>query len=81
MQDGGKGHQSVEDCLKESRRRYAKEMNRAIMCRTKVQKLQLVQDWKRDYSPLMVKELIACAKDKVVMAAISNWDVNNWGKK
>jgi len=26
---------------------------------------------------LMVKELIACAKDKVVMAAISNWDVNN----
>jgi hypothetical protein len=81
LQEGGKGHQSVEDCLKESRRRYAKEMNRAIMCRTKVQKLQLVQDWKRDYPPLVVKELIACAKDKVVMAAISNWDVNNWGKK
>jgi len=56
-------------------------MNRAILCRTKAQKLQLVQDWKRDYSPLMVKELIACAKDKSVMAAISNWDVDNWGKK
>ena len=71
----------MEDGLKESRRRYAIEMNKAIRCRTKVQKLQLVQDWKEKYSELMVKELIACAKDKSVMVAISNWDVDNWGKK
>ena len=69
----------MEDGLKESRRRYAIEMNRAIRCKTKVQKLQLVQDWKAKYDPIMVKELIGCAKDKQVMAVISNWDVDNWG--
>jgi hypothetical protein len=43
--------------------------------------LQLVQDWQAKYDPIMVKELIGCAKDKKVMAVISNWDVDNWGKK
>ncbi len=71
----------MEDSLKASRKRYAEEMNRAIRCRTNVQKLQLVQDWKAKYDPITVKELIGCAKDKKVMAVISNWDVDNWGKK
>lgn len=64
----------MEDRLKECRDRFKAEMNRALLCRTRVQKLQLVQDWKEKYSELMVRELIACAKDKQVMAAISNWD-------
>jgi hypothetical protein len=71
----------MEDSLKASRKRYVEEMNRAIRCRTKVQKLQLVQDWQAKYDPITVRELIGCAKDKQVMAAISNWDVDNWGRK
>ena len=71
----------MEDSLKASRKRYAEEMNRAIRCRTNVQKLQLVQDWQAKYDPTTVKELIGCVKDKKVMAVISNWDVDNWGKR
>jgi hypothetical protein len=71
----------MEDSLKESRKRYAEEMNRAIRCRTQVQRLQLIQDWKAKYPPLVVKELYLCTQDKKVMAAISNWDVDNWGKR
>lgn len=50
------------------------QMQRALACRTKRQKIKLAREWKAKYSELMYKELIACAKDKRVRANIANWE-------
>jgi len=50
------------------------QMQRALACRTKKQKIKLANEWKEKYSELMYKELIACAKDKRVCANIANWE-------
>jgi hypothetical protein len=51
------------------------QMQRALKCRTKKQKIKLASEWKEKYSALMYKELIACAKDKQVCANIANWEL------
>jgi len=50
------------------------QMQRALACRTKKQKIKLAKEWKEKYSENMYKELIACAKDKRVRANIVNWE-------
>jgi hypothetical protein len=50
------------------------QMQRALACKTKRQKIKLAREWKAKYSELMYKELIACAKDKRVRANIVNWE-------
>lgn len=50
------------------------QMQRALACRTKKQKIKLANEWKEKYSEQMYKELIACAKDKRVCANIANWE-------
>jgi hypothetical protein len=50
------------------------QMQRALKCRTKKQKIKLASEWKEKYSALMYKELIACARDKQVCANIANWE-------
>jgi hypothetical protein len=50
------------------------QMQRALACRTKKQKIKLAREWKEKYSENMYKELIACAKDKRVRANIVNWE-------
>ena len=50
------------------------QMQRALVCRTKKQKIKLANEWKEKYSEQMYKELIACAKDKRVCANIANWE-------
>jgi len=50
------------------------QMQRALACRTKKQKIKLANEWKEKYSEQMYNELIACAKDKRVCANIANWE-------
>jgi len=50
------------------------QMQRALACRTKKQKIKLAREWKEKYSENMYKELIACARDKRVRANIANWE-------
>jgi hypothetical protein len=50
------------------------QMQRALTCRTKRQKIKLAREWKEKYSENMYKELIACARDKRVRANIANWE-------
>ena len=50
------------------------QMQRALACRTKKQKIKLAREWKEKYSENMYKELIACARDKRVRANIVNWE-------
>jgi len=50
------------------------QMQRALACKTKRQKIKLAREWKEKYSENMYKELIACAKDKRVRANIVNWE-------
>lgn len=60
--------------LRRTRIDFSLQMRRALACRTKKQKIKLVSEWEEKYSELMVKELIACAKDKPVCANIANWE-------
>jgi len=50
------------------------QMQRALACKTKRQKILLAREWREKYSENMYKELIACAKDKRVRANIVNWE-------
>jgi len=50
------------------------QMQRALACRTKKQKIKLAREWKEKYSENMYKELIACARDNRVRANIANWE-------
>lgn len=50
-------------------------MYAACLCRTKAQKRSLAAYWKKTYSELQYKELIACARDTKVRSAIANWEL------
>ena len=65
---------SHEARLLETRLNLMTQMQRALACRTKKQKIALAKEWKEKYSENMYKELIACAKDKRVCANIANWE-------
>ena len=60
--------------LRESQRRYAKEIRRGLEAKTGKQKKALVAEWEGKYDAIMVKELIAIMKDRKVAISISNWD-------
>ena len=60
--------------LRRTRLDLMTQMQRALACRTKKQKIKLANEWKEKYSEQMYKELIACAKDKRVCANIANWE-------
>ena len=68
--------QSIEEQLYATRLDFKNQMQRAIKCRTKKQKIKLANEWKEKYSELGYKELIACARDKRVCANIANWNLD-----
>lgn len=54
------------------------EMQRAIRCRTKKQKFDLFYDWKRTYSPMLVKELTMLARNETARLKVAEWDMPNF---
>jgi hypothetical protein len=62
--------------LYESRVRLRAEMRAALSCRTKKQKLDLVQRWKSEYSPTSVEEMLRIARNKSTAGEIANWDID-----
>jgi len=62
--------------LRESRLKFKMEMQAALSCRTKKQKLDLVARWKSQYSPTSVEELLRVARNKPIAGEIANWDVD-----
>jgi hypothetical protein len=54
------------------------EMQRAIRCRTKKQKFDLFYDWKRTYSPMLVKELTMLARNETARLKVAEWDLGQF---
>lgn len=64
----------TEDLLR-TRLDFKAQMIAALKCKTKKQKIKLAAYWKKTYSDLGYKELIACAKDTRVRSNIANWNL------
>lgn len=64
------------DSLRESRLRYRDEVIEVLRCRgAKGKKRRLYERWLASYSPEMVSELVAVARDKAAMKKISEWSL------
>lgn len=46
------------------------------MCKTKRQKIELVQRWKAKYDPIYVQELLNVARNKQAAGDILAWDLD-----
>ena len=64
--------------LKASRLDFKLQMQLAIKCKTKKQKIKLAESWKAKYSALGYKELIACARSEQYRIKIANWNVDGF---
>ena len=67
--------------LAKQRAIFKHEMQRAIRCRTKKQKFDLFYDWKRTYSPMLVKELTLLARNKTARLKVAEWDLGEFELK
>ena len=57
---------------------FKHEMQRAIRCRTKKQKFDLYYDWKRTYSPMLVKELTMLARSETARLKVAEWNLDEF---
>jgi len=64
--------------LAKQRAIFKYEMQRAIRCRTKKQKFDLYYDWKRTYSPMLVKELTMLARSETARLKVAEWDLDEF---
>ena len=64
--------------LAKQRALFKYEMQRAIRCRTKKQKFDLYYDWKRTYSPMLVKELTMLARNESARLKVAEWDLGEF---
>ena len=64
--------------LAKQRAIFKQEMQRAIRCRTKKQKFDLFYDWKRTYSPMLVKELTMLARNESARLIVAEWDLGQF---
>ena len=67
---------SIEDELRQSRKRLQGEIRAALMCKTKKQKIELVERWKAKYDPIYVQELLNVARNKQAAGDILAWDLD-----
>ena len=67
--------------LYQTRKRLKVEMQRALSCISAASKRKIAQRWREEYSELMYKELIACAKNRNACREIANWDLDNFKGK
>ena len=66
------------DELAESRYCYKREMLRVVTCFDNADKIKLLKEWQKEYSPIRVQGLLACAKDPKARVKVANWDLNNF---
>jgi hypothetical protein len=63
----------VQQELYASRLRLKREMQRALSCISASAKRKLAREWEEKYSAMFYKELLSCAKNKVVATTIADW--------
>jgi len=63
------------EALLKTREDFKAQMIAALKCKTKAQKRKLAAFWKKTYSDIGYKELIACARDTRVRSNIANWEL------
>jgi len=64
----------LKQYLFETRSDLSLQMRRALACKNKKQKIKLADEWQKNYSELMYRELISCARNKEVCVRIANWE-------
>ena len=64
--------------LSQERYLYKSEMLKAIVCRTKRQKIALAAEWRKKYSPMTYDQLIALAKNHQARLKVAYWDIPNF---
>lgn len=69
---------SIDEQLRRSRLNLQHEVRQALMCKTKRQKIELVERWKAKYDPIYVQELLNVARNKQAAGDILAWDLNNF---
>jgi hypothetical protein len=68
-------NKDLQQDLLNSRIRLKKEMQRALSCISPASKRALAREWEDKYSAIFYKELIACAKNRVVATTIADWNL------
>jgi hypothetical protein len=69
------------DKLAKERLLYKGEMLKAIICRTKKQKIALANYWRQTYSEMTYHQLIALAKNHQARLKVAYWDLANFETK
>jgi len=67
--------------LSQERYLYKSEMLKAIVCRTKRQKIALAAEWREKYSPMTYDGLISLAKNHTARLKVAYWDLPNFENK
>ena len=67
---------SIDEQLRRSRLNLQHEVRQALMCKTKRQKIELVERWKAQYDPIYVQELLNVARNKQAAGDILAWDLD-----
>ena len=67
--------------LSQERYLYKSEMLKAIVCRTKRQKIALAGEWREKYSPMTYDSLIALAKNHTARLKVAYWDLPDFETK
>jgi hypothetical protein len=67
--------------LRAERLLYKTEMLKAIVCRTKRQKIALAAEWKEKYSPMTYDQLIILAKNHHARLKVAYWDLADFETK
>ena len=67
--------------LAQSRWILKTEMQNVLHCQTPQEKRELYERWQVEYSELMVKDLVKCAKDRKSCLMVSRWDLDNFELK
>ena len=67
--------------LSQERYLYKSEMLKAIVCRTKRQKIALAAEWRENYSQMTYDQLIDLAKNHHARLKVAYWDLPNFEHK
>ena len=57
---------------------FKEQMNKAIACKTKKQKIKLAGSWKNAYSDLTYPALINLARNHHARLKVANWDLSHF---
>jgi uncharacterized iron-regulated protein len=57
---------------------FKEQMNKAIACKTKKQKIKLAGSWKNAYSEMTYTALINLARNHHARLKVANWDLSHF---